>query len=87
MARKCIVCGNDNNTLRSKFCCNTCKQKYYYQKNKEQRLENNRQYYKEHKEQIDKKHADWIENNRDRWNDYLRSYRRAEKEQGGNQNE
>lgn len=87
MTRKCIVCGNDNNTLRSKFCCNSCKQKYYYQKNKEQRLENNRQYYKEHKEEMDKKHADWIENNRDRWNDYLRSYRQAEKEQGGNQNE
>lgn len=69
---KCVVCGSDSSRPRSKFCCEKCKQQYYYQKNKEQRTEYKKQYYQEHKEEYIESAKKWTEENRDRRNENRR---------------
>lgn len=87
MERKCIVCGNDNLTSRSKFCSNQCKQQYYYQKNKEQRSIDKKKYYQEHKQEYLERQQKWFENNREKWNEYMQERRKQEKEQEVKENE
>ena len=50
---KCIVCEKEMEKTRSQFCCKKCAQHYYYIKNKEQRTEYKKQYYEEHKEEME----------------------------------
>lgn len=76
MERKCIVCGDINLTPRSKFCCDQCKQKYYYQKNKVKRAEYKKKDYQENKQEYIDRALDWQKINRDRWNEYQKEYQK-----------
>ena len=75
----CIVCGKENNINKSKFCCNKCKQIYYYQKNKEQRTEYKKQYYQENKEEYMQRQKKWVDENRDKWNEYHNEFQRKQR--------
>ena len=68
--RYCIVCGNENFSARSKFCCEKCRQQYYYQQNKEKRTQYKKDYYKNNKQECDNRHNNWISQNRQQWNEY-----------------
>ena len=46
------------------------------------RTEYQKQYYQEHKQERDAKHAAWVEANRSHVNEYLRNYRKARKQKG-----
>ena len=87
MERKCIVCEHDNPNPRSMFCCNKCKQQYYYQKNKEQRTEYKKQYYQDHKKEYDQRRHDWTTNNREKWNEYMKNYKKLKKDKEAKEDE
>jgi len=77
---KCIVCGNEGERPRSKFCCSKCEQKYYYQTRKESRTEYKKEYYEQHKDECLQRNKEWVEENRDKWNEYQRKRRKEMKE-------
>lgn len=90
MERKCIVCGNVNPAPRSNFCCNSCKQKYYYEKNKKTRAEYKKEYYQEHKQEYIDRVNDWRTDNKEKWNEYQKDYIkniRTKIKEGKNENE
>lgn len=76
----CVVCGKESSKPRSKFCCEKCKQQFYYQKNKEQRTEYKKQYYQEHREEYLENNKKWVEENREKRNEYRRKRRKELKE-------
>lgn len=78
---KCIVCGNEGERPRSKFCCKKCEQKYYYETRKGQRKEYKKQYYIKNKNKCDKIHNEWLEKNRERWNEYQKEQYKNKKEE------
>lgn len=51
----------------------------YWIKNKKRLSIQRSKYYKEHKEEIDERNKVWLENNRDKWNAYMRERRRKAK--------
>ena len=48
----------------------------YYQGHKQQIVERKKKHYKEHKEEILSRNRKWVENNRERWNEYMRERRK-----------
>lgn len=51
----------------------------YWIKNKKRLSAQRSKYYQEHKEEIDERNKVWLENNRDKWNAYMRERRRKAK--------
>ena len=51
----------------------------YWIKNKKRLSAQRSKYYQEHKEEIDERNKNWLENNRDKWNAYMRERRRKAK--------
>jgi hypothetical protein len=82
LKRYCIVCGNENFSPRSKFCCKKCEQKYYYEQNKQKRKEYKKEYFQEHKEEYAERKRKWINEHREEWNEYNKNRRKGEKENG-----
>ena len=80
--KKCLQCGNEFSSPKGKnFCCEKCRQRYYYLINKEKRKEYKAEYYKNHKEEYDIRKTKWIEEHRQEWNDYYKQYREKTKEE------
>lgn len=80
----CIVCGSENFSRSKKFCCEKCKQKYYYEQNKQQRTEYKKHYYESHKQEYIDRQLDRVKNNRAEHNEYMKNYMR--KKRGENEN-
>lgn len=87
MERKCIVCNNDNPHPRSKFCSEQCRQKYYYEKNREKRLQYKKEDYQENKQKYIDKAMDWQKKNRERWNEFQRGYQKLLRQQAKEEKE
>ena len=51
----------------------------YWIKNKKRLSAQRSKYYQEHKEEIDERNKAWLEKNRDKWNAYMREYRKRKK--------
>lgn len=78
---KCLYCGKE--TTRPKFCSNKCCQNNSYHNNPAQQArvkEYSKVYYKknkdnqEYKDRAKKRFNKWLENNRAKFNDYMREY-------------
>lgn len=78
----CKQCGDENFSAKSVFCCEKCKQRFYYLQNKEKRKEYKKEYYQTHKEECDARRNKWIEEHREQWNEYYRNRRKGEKDNG-----
>lgn len=76
----CIVCGTEH-SRRGQYCSKQCQQKYYYEKNKQERKEYKKQHYILNKDIYKENHDEWIEKNRDKWNEYQKEYKRKEREE------
>lgn len=84
--RYCIVCGTENFSRSKKFCCEKCRQKYYYNQNK--RTEYKKDYYESHKQQYIERQLDRVKNNRSEYNEYMKNYMKKKgKNENGKDNE
>lgn len=75
----CIVCGTENFSRSPKFCCDKCRQHYYYQKNKKNISEYKKEYYTENKDSYQRRQQEHKEERKLYMREYMKKYRKENK--------
>lgn len=85
MKKYCVECGSENFSRSKKFCCEKCRQKYYYKHNKARLLEKHNEYYQENRETMINNAISWQNDNREKYREIARLsyYKRKEKKENG----
>lgn len=77
----CIVCGNENFSRSKKFCCDKCRQQYYYQTNRDRLKEYKQKDYQKNKEEYLERRKKYYLDNSERSKEYSKNYYLKNKEQ------
>jgi hypothetical protein len=75
--KKCKLCEEQNNRLRSEFCSEYCKTKYWRIVNAEYNQQFNKQYYEQHKDHYSEMNKEKYRSNKSLYNTRTKAYAKA----------